>query len=109
MANVTQMKRKQTFIELDKERELIYDLNSFAELEERYGTVDDALGQMEKGSIKAIRCVLWVGLIAEDETLTEKQVGRMITIQDLERLSETMNEAMTNDLPDRTVEDLPNA
>lgn len=100
MANVKQIKRAPVTITLDKERTLKYTLNAFAEMEERYGTVDAAIEAMESGSIKGIRFMLWAGLIDEDETLTEQQVGAMIELQDLPELAEKMNAVMTVDLPD---------
>lgn len=99
MSNVNKVKREKVFIELDKQRELKYTLNSFAEMEDKYGTVDDALKEMEKGSIKAVRFMLWAGLIHEDDELTEKQVGKLVELQDLESLSSKMNDVMTTDLP----------
>lgn len=101
MANVNKVKRKPVYIELDKPRQLKFTLNSFAEMEDRYGTVDDALKAMEGGSIKAIRFMLWAGLIHEDEELTEKKVGVLIELQDLAELSEQLNLVMGADLPDK--------
>lgn len=100
MANVEKVKRNPVYVELDKSRQLKYTLNSFAEMEDRYGSVDDALKAVEKGKIKAVRFMLWAGLIHEDENLTEKQVGAMIEVQDLDALSAKMNETMSGDLPD---------
>ena len=116
MANVNKVKRPPVVVQLDKERTLKYTLNSFAEMEDRYGTVDDGLKAMEKGSIKAVRFMLWAGLIHEDEDLTEKEVGAMIEIADLQELSKQMNKVMSADLPDKAdkaqtnnVVNLPNA
>lgn len=112
MANVNKVKRKPVYIELDKTRQLKFTLNSFAEMEDRYGTVDDALKAMEGGSIKAIRFMLWAGLIHEDEELTEKKVGVLIELQDLAELSEQLNLVMGADLPDKGDKDAaqdPNA
>lgn len=97
--NVDKVKREPVYVELDKKRELKFTLNSFAEMEDKFGSVDLALEKMEKGSIKAVRFMLWAGLIHEDDELTEKQVGNMIELQDLQELSDKMNKVMTNDLP----------
>jgi hypothetical protein len=75
-------------INIDKERHLIFDLNSFCDLEDKYGTIEKALGEMGKGSIKAIRYMLYLGLLNEDESLNEKKVGKLIKI---ENLGEVMN------------------
>jgi hypothetical protein len=105
MANVNQVKRNPVYVDLDKQRQLKYTLNSFAEMEDRYGSVDDALKAVEKGKIKAVRFMLWTGLIHEDENLTEKQVGAMIEVQDLDSLSAKMNETMAGDLPDQKIKE----
>jgi hypothetical protein len=101
MANVNKVKRPPIYITLDKERQLKYTLNSFALMEDRYNSVDDALKAMEGGSVKAVRFMLWVGLIHEDKTLTEEQVGDMIELSDIEDIAQKMNEVMTVDLPDK--------
>jgi len=97
--NVNKVKRPPVYVDLDKKRQLKYTLNSFAEMEDRYGSVDIALKAMEDGKIKAIRFMLWIGLINEDEDLTEKQLGGMIEINDLQALSDKMNQVMAADLP----------
>ena len=33
-------------IELDKERHLVFDLNAFCDLEDRYGTIEKAMNEM---------------------------------------------------------------
>lgn len=101
MSNVNKVKRAPVFIELDgKQMELKFTLNSFAEMEDRYGTVDAALEQMQKGSIKSVRFMLWAGLIHSDDSITEKYVGGLIELQDLQELSDKLNAVMTQDLPD---------
>lgn len=102
MSDVKKIKRQPVYITLNgEEKQLKYTLNSFAEMEDKYGNVDDALNAMEKGSIKAVRFMLWAGLIHADENLTEKEVGAMIELSDLQELSDKMNEVMAQDLPDK--------
>jgi hypothetical protein len=108
MANVNKVKREPVMVMLDKERQLKFTLNSFSEMEERYGSIDDAVAAMEKGSIKAIRFMLWCGLTSDDETLTEKQVGGMIELQDLEELAQKMNQVMGMDMPEKSEGSSPN-
>ena len=45
-------------IELDKPRTLLFDLNAFAELEDKFGSLDQAFQKMQQGSVK-VRPVLW--------------------------------------------------
>ena len=106
MASVRDVRPKMVPIVLDKERHLKFDLNAFAEIEEQYGSVDEAMDALEKGSIKALRVVLWAGLIHEelDENgnpkITPKEVGSLIDITSLAMLQKKLDEAMTNDLGD---------
>lgn len=101
MANVKDMKANDVKLTLNDgvERTLKYDLNAMAELEDRYGSVDAAFEALDSNSIKAVRCVLWAGLLHEDPTLTEQQVGSLIDIQYLQNLMATIGEAFNSDMP----------
>lgn len=103
--NLRNVRPKAVKIMLDKERNLVFDLNAFAELEEIFGSVEEALKSLEKGSLKAIITLLWSGLVHEDETLTIKEVGAMISINDLARVSEALAEAVKGDMPDPVKKD----
>jgi len=107
---------------LDRPRRLRYDLNALALIEERYGDagpepeheaadgskrgkkprrdpLDRALDAFQSGSPAAIRFLLYAGLVHEDETLTERQVGAMFTLADLASLGQRINEAISAGLP----------
>ncbi|MDQ7790138.1 MAG: hypothetical protein RDU41_08810 [Clostridia bacterium] len=86
-------------VQLDKERSLHYDLNAFIALEEYYGDVDSALAAFETGSMKALRSVLWAGLIHEDDSLTPKDVGVLVMVSDVERITAAMMEALERGMP----------
>ena len=88
----------------EQTRYLRFDLNAFAELEEEYGDIETAMTNLEKGSIKALRAILWAGLLHEDSSLTPKQVGSWISIQDLPSLSGTLGEAIRTAMPVETEE-----
>lgn len=79
------------------EREIRFTLNAMAELEDKYGSVDAAFEEMNKGSIKAIRFVLWAGLMECSPELDEWQVGSLIDTQYLQQVMDTMVEAMGDD------------
>ena len=81
-------------IELDKPRTLLFDLNAFAELEDKFGSLDQAFQKMQQGSVKATRTLLWAGLLHEDENLTERQVGAMISLTNVESIMEQITEAL---------------
>lgn len=99
MSNVKDVRIKMVPIVLDKERNLKFDLNAFAELEEIYGSIDDAMEAMEKGSIKAVRALLWCGLIHEDAELTTKDVGALIGLSSLQDLATALTTAMGTQMP----------
>lgn len=57
-----------------KLRTIVYDMNAYAELEKRFGTVDKAMEELQKGSMRQIRLMLWVGLI-HDEVVLDEETG----------------------------------
>lgn len=89
-------------IELDKLRTLLFDLNAFAELEDKFGSLDQAFQKMQQGSVKATRTLLWAGLLHEDESLTERKVGAMISLTNVETIMEQITRALTAALPEDT-------
>jgi hypothetical protein len=67
-------------VELDGEtHQLHYTLNSLAEIEERLGlnSIGEILDTLKALSMRTLRTLLWAGLIHEDASLTEHQVGEM--------------------------------
>ena len=109
MANIKKLRREPVIVDIGDgvERTLRYTLNSFALIEEKYGTIDKAMEALSSGSVAAVRFALWAGLIHEDENLSEHYVGNQIDLSDLEDLAEKMNKAMMGDLPQDEV-DNPN-
>lgn len=102
MANVKDVKSKPVKITLKDgvERTICFTLNAMAELEDKYGSVDEAFNQLDKNSVKALRFILWAGLMHEDPDLTEQQVGNLIDIQYMQELMSSLGEAFDNDMPD---------
>lgn len=101
MANVKDVKSKAVKITLADgvERTIKFTLNAMAELEDRYGSVDEAFKQLDNNSIKAVRCILWAGLMHEDPDLTEQQVGNLIDIQYMQELMASLGDAFNADMP----------
>lgn len=89
-------------VQMDKKRNLCYDMNAFAEIEEKFGSVQEGLEQLSKQQFKAVRFLLWVGLIHEDETLTERQVGAMFSLDTLSDVINVMMDAIIAALPKQT-------
>jgi hypothetical protein len=86
-------------VELDKPRTLKYDLNAFAELEEIYGSMDQAFAAMRSGSMKAARSLLWAGLLHEDNNLTPRKVGAMVTLDNMEPVMDAISSALLDAMP----------
>ena len=103
MSNVADVKSKTVKITLNDgvERELKFTLNALAELEEIYGSVQAAFDKLEKeNSMKALRSVLWAGLIWKEPDLTEHEVGNLIDIAHMQELVDSLSETMETNLPD---------
>ena len=97
--NLANVRNKGIDIVLDKPRKLKFDLNAFAELEETFGDVETAMAELEKGKIKALRAILWAGLVHEDAALTVTDVGSMIDMSNLEVVMEAINRGISGALP----------
>lgn len=93
------------------EREIKFTLNAMAELEDKYGSVEAAFQQLDSGSIKAARFILWAALVDANPDLTEKQVGSLIDMDCLNNIMEAMNDALSDDTVsgDGNGASLPNA
>lgn len=87
---------------LDKERTLKLDLNAMVAFEEATGK-SFAEGSFERGEMspRDLRAILWACLIHEDETLTEKQAGSLVTVGNMVEVASKLNEAFEVALPER--------
>lgn len=83
--------KKFVSIELDKVRNLHYNLNALERFEELSGVSIDKIGQQM--SMKLLKILLFCGLIHEDKELTTEAIGEMIGMEDLTRVSEAIGEA----------------
>ena len=84
----------------DNEYELKFDMNTFCELEEVYGDINQAFEDLQNRKIKAIRALIYSAIKAEDESVTLKEVGKMLTLNDMERLGTAINEALSVAMPE---------
>ena len=88
------------------EYDLVLDLNAFAELEEIYGNVTEALDGLEKGSFKAIRAILFAILKNQNEELTLVKVGKMINMSNIVEITDKLNKTAQNSLPELDEEEI---
>ncbi len=105
MSNLNDIREKKTPIIIDNEtKHLHYDLNAFAELEEIYGSIDEAMAALSSGSIKAIINVLRAGLLHENESLTTREVGKMFDLSRLKEIGGQVNLAIVRAIPQQNPE-----
>lgn len=94
-----------------KERYIKFDMNAFAEMEERFGSMEQAQERLQGGSMKDIRTVLWLGLIWNEVvlddvtgepvryTLSQYQVGSWLDTLNMKEILVKLQEAITGSLP----------
>lgn len=82
------------------EREISFSLNAMADLEEKYGSVDAAFEKVQENSVAAIRFLFWT-LLNNDENgeITERQVGKLIDLQNLDEIMSTVMDYMEEAMP----------
>lgn len=118
MANVRDIRqnagREEVTLELGgRKRAIKFDLNAFAELESRFGTVEEAMQNLGKGRMSDVRYILWVGLIHDEVkgfdpdtgeptgyNITPYDVGSWITPDLMPKVSEMLAKALGFDMPD---------
>lgn len=101
MSNIKDVKSKTIKITLNDgvERNVKFTLNALAELEDMFGSVQAAFDKLEKeNSMKALRAILWAGLIWESPDLTELQVGNLIDIAYMQDLVDSLGAAFDEDM-----------
>ena len=127
MSNAKNVRVKPVEIEIDGEKhQMKYDFNAFIELEEMYGSIDEAMEAVQgevvknkdgkpemieddngkkvekrKFSLKAMRNFLWAGLIYGDETLTKKKVAHLLEFGNFQFIMEKMMEAIKASMPEK--------
>ncbi|MEW5921562.1 MAG: GTA-gp10 family protein [Bacillota bacterium] len=97
MGNPTAPKTK---IILDKERNLLLDLNAMVAFEEETGSSLLSATSMSRMGMKEIRALLWACLIHEDESLTVKQVGAMVHAGNLDEITKSIEKAFAVAMPE---------
>ena len=86
--------KNEVSITLDKKRTIRFTLNALAEIEDTLGVPLSKLSEVELG-VKTVRTMLWAGLLHEDETLTERQVGNWVDFENLEEVQTKVTEAFS--------------
>lgn len=79
-------------INLDKPRKLVFDLNAMSAYEEATGKSAFEIGEAVTAS--SIRALLWACFIHEDESLTLKDVGKLIHAGNMQEITQKINSAV---------------
>lgn len=88
-----------TTIDLDRKRTLRFDFNAIVALEEQTGRSLLKGDLFDLGSAKDVRALLYAGLCGDDPSLTPEATGRLIDLRNMQRISETIGEAIRMALP----------
>ncbi len=83
-------KTKIIAINLDKERHIKFDLNAFEIIENLTGKSVAEIGQDMKMS--TLKVLLYAGLKWEDKDLTAEYVGTLVTLDNLQEVSEKLGD-----------------
>lgn len=55
-----------------RDRVLQFDMNAFAELENKFGSIDAAMDQLQSGKMSDIKVILWAAFIHEEAVIDEE-------------------------------------
>lgn len=101
MSDIRKVKRPDILVELgETQYPLKLTLESYGEIEERFGSVSEGLNRVGDRNMKATIFLLYAGFLhLEDPELTEKKIARAIDIRDLGYYMQKITEAVTVDTP----------
>jgi hypothetical protein len=107
--NITQNKVLEPEVKIllgGKERTMRLDFNALALIEERTGRSIMSMADWKSMNSRDIRSLVWASLVHEDESLTESQIGKWLSLQMLpivmKAFSEAMHISMKGELPPAT-------
>lgn len=83
----------------DKVLLIQFDMFAFEQLETLYGTMEDALKALEKGSMKTLLDIVWAGAVGLDETLNRKELGKNVTFAELIGQQELLMDCIMAGMP----------
>lgn len=89
---------------LDKERQMSYPFNALVSFEDATGedllTVFDKMATGTRPTMKELRALVWCGLLQEDPSLTQEQVGEFLSFRTFAELAPLLGEAIMLALPE---------
>lgn len=98
MTTIEDIKPKKVTVKINGvEKELKFDLNAYANIEEHLCVpIPNAFALLESGSMKAVRAFLWAGLVHQDKNLKVEEVGQ---IANFEGIVDAIGEAIESSMP----------
>ena len=104
MSKLNLVKAKGVTISLGgKDIELVYDFNAFAELEEKFGSVQKAFEAMSVNArMTDILNIIKAGMASSDVDISTKELGSYLTPRNITQLVEVITDALTSSLPENT-------
>lgn len=87
-----------------KEYTILYTVESFIQIEEDYGSVDEGMKALEGDKIKPMADFIYYGLVSKHPEITKAEVRRLISIDILPEVSEVMNQALSANNTESTEE-----
>lgn len=77
-------------------------MNTFCKVKEVYGDINQAFEDLQNRKIKEIRALIYSAIKTEDESIILKEVGKILTLNDMEKLGTAINEALIIAMPEVT-------
>lgn len=104
--SLKEVKEKDFVLNLgNEEYKLRLDMNALCELEEIYGSINDALTSFKEKPLQAMRNFIYAMLKSEREELTIGEVGKLIKVSNLEETLVNLEKVLEEAFP---VEDKEN-
>lgn len=111
--NLDNIKERKVPITLNgKEMHVKFGFEAFALLEDKFGTLEQAMSKLGDGKMSTLCTLLWAGLqdgLEEGEILTEKQVAKMLELDSLGTVMEVVTKAVNMALPQESPKETKNS
>lgn len=103
MSKVKEIRPERVFVKLadGEEYDLVFDFEAFAAVEEKYGSLDNAMKAMDSGALTAFRVLLWAGLQQNyaDKFYQPRALQGLMRMADLLSYMEALTRAIQASLP----------
>lgn len=84
----------------DKNFTVKFDLNALCNLQDTFGDITKVFNGLNASDFKKIRSLLHIGLAnGEHEEITEKEVGGLITMQNISMVTDALTKAFSDAMP----------